>query len=340
MKREQELVGAGLFTEWFQKYKSDIIPDTMIKSVRESAGMGSQPEQFTTNASESINAVMKVKVDYKRNQLPVFIAKMQELVSEQQTEVKKAVLNQGKYQLKRQYQHLGTSHSKWYKMSKRQRHVCLQRFNAADVANSATDCTGESVSENSDCTSVLGIDVHDACKDTALPIVVLKSIWRKAADLVATDGAIALAPGLSPQARTVRSTSRAGFNTVKPGKNGRFVCECSNSKSLGICSHSVATAHVNGSLLRFIAWFKKGKRVPNMTKLVLSDVPKGCGKKGSKPKRGKTRLPPVANRIDPFSQGLQDCQSSPCSDGNAEQEAASYKGKGSKGKGSKEGNHY
>lgn len=31
LKREQELVGAGLFTEWFQKYKSDIIRDTMIK---------------------------------------------------------------------------------------------------------------------------------------------------------------------------------------------------------------------------------------------------------------------------------------------------------------------
>ena len=31
---------------------------------------------FTTNASESVNAILKRKVDYKKNELPVFIDKV------------------------------------------------------------------------------------------------------------------------------------------------------------------------------------------------------------------------------------------------------------------------
>ena len=59
----------------------------------------------TTNASESINAMLKRKRDYKRR-LPTFIDKVKELVNEQQKEIERAVIGRGKYQLKQQYQYL------------------------------------------------------------------------------------------------------------------------------------------------------------------------------------------------------------------------------------------
>lgn len=68
---------AGEFCSWFIEYECLVIKSTMLRPVREAAGLGSPPEQFSTNASESANALMKSKIDYKRSDLPVFIRKME-----------------------------------------------------------------------------------------------------------------------------------------------------------------------------------------------------------------------------------------------------------------------
>ena len=57
-----------------------VLRDTMSKSLRMECGLGNSPDIFTTNASESINAILKHKVNYKRNELPVFNSKVKELV--------------------------------------------------------------------------------------------------------------------------------------------------------------------------------------------------------------------------------------------------------------------
>jgi len=72
------------FIEYFMAKKAPLIRDTMLRSVREECGLGCPPDIFTTNASESVNAILKRKVDYKKNELPVFIDKVKELVKEQQ----------------------------------------------------------------------------------------------------------------------------------------------------------------------------------------------------------------------------------------------------------------
>ena len=76
------------FCSWFNIYKKETIRDTMLLPIREQVGLGSPPEPFYNNVSECIN---KVKVDYKKNELPVFISKMLELIGEQQQEVEKAI---------------------------------------------------------------------------------------------------------------------------------------------------------------------------------------------------------------------------------------------------------
>lgn len=45
------------FFDWFVHNKSSPIVTTMLKSVREEAGLGSPPESFTTNASETVNSI-------------------------------------------------------------------------------------------------------------------------------------------------------------------------------------------------------------------------------------------------------------------------------------------
>ena len=70
------------FIQWFIANKLNTIKDT---TVREECGLGNPPDVFTTNPSESMNALLKHKVDYKRSELPQFIQKVKELVMEQQS---------------------------------------------------------------------------------------------------------------------------------------------------------------------------------------------------------------------------------------------------------------
>ena len=71
------------FIQWFVANKVHVICDSMLKPIREECGLGCPPEPFTTNASESINAMLKRKLDYKRSELPAFIDKVKELVNKQ-----------------------------------------------------------------------------------------------------------------------------------------------------------------------------------------------------------------------------------------------------------------
>ena len=63
--------GPRLF-HYFVQYQADVVRYHMKKDIRESVGLGSPPSAFTTNASESINAAIKRKVNYKESGWPEF----------------------------------------------------------------------------------------------------------------------------------------------------------------------------------------------------------------------------------------------------------------------------
>ncbi len=67
------------FCEWFLKNKAAVVRQAMLRSTREEAGLGSPPEEFFINASECKNNVVKVKVGYKRSELPNFIMNLRDM---------------------------------------------------------------------------------------------------------------------------------------------------------------------------------------------------------------------------------------------------------------------
>ena len=75
--------GTAEFYEWFVKHKSEVLKSTALYPVRVEAGLGTPPKLFTTNASESLNAVIKSKVNYEKSELGKFIDKMRCLVNDQ-----------------------------------------------------------------------------------------------------------------------------------------------------------------------------------------------------------------------------------------------------------------
>ena len=52
---------------FFEKYKADVFKCSVIRPVCEEARLGNQPEVFTTNASESLNAMIKSKINYQKS---------------------------------------------------------------------------------------------------------------------------------------------------------------------------------------------------------------------------------------------------------------------------------
>ena len=78
----------------------------MLSPVREDAGLGVPPSAFTTNASESITAMLKRKVNYKKSELVAFIQHLKELIEEQQRELERAVIRRGKYEFREEYKFL------------------------------------------------------------------------------------------------------------------------------------------------------------------------------------------------------------------------------------------
>ena len=80
----------------------------MLKDLREALGLGSPPAILTTNASESMNSVLKKGVSYKESQWPEFVQKMKDADS-QRDEIIRALSGRGQYRLCEQYRNLGVS---------------------------------------------------------------------------------------------------------------------------------------------------------------------------------------------------------------------------------------
>ena len=100
----------------------------MIASVRSMAGLGSPPKSYTTNNNESLNHLLKQKVDYKQNEWPAFNKLLRELCEQQQRECEKAVFGGGEYELVEEFKNQEVPHSMWIRMSPEQRQKQIEKF--------------------------------------------------------------------------------------------------------------------------------------------------------------------------------------------------------------------
>ena len=245
------------FYDWFLKYKSNILLSTMLKPVREKAGLGSPPDIFTTNASESLNAVLKSK---------------------------SIINNCGKFRIRDQYRHLAVSQDKWCQMSLASRTTHINSFHKFSL---------KSRSENA---SALSISANAAASSSTVPLSLFEGIWSKALQLLQSKDSFAPAPGYPDGTKTVRSYSKQGFHVVLPGKGGKYSCDSPNYHSLNICSHTVAVAEKSQLLPQFIECYRKSKKLPSLTSLTAVRS-RGSGRKCGKPPRKKRAKEAVTIRI-------------------------------------------
>ena len=186
----------------------------MLQSTRKEAGLGDPPELFTTNPTESMNAVLKNKVDYKKSELPEFLEKLKEVINEQEREIERAVINRSKYRLPPEFRSFEKTEEKWFlKMTVLQRQKHLEKLAKIQVAISQgvkrkvtaieptptakrpctpadlPCCSRQVLAEHPD-KVILPVKVEEFSGQVLTPAPVLEAIWKKAADLLSEKNAI------------------------------------------------------------------------------------------------------------------------------------------------------
>lgn len=79
---------------------------------------------------------------------------------------------------------------------------------------------------------------------------------------------------------------------VRPKGSGQYSCDanCAQWVSSKICSHTVAVAHLNGSLEEFLSWYVSCAPQPNITSLAMTGMPPGRGKKKNQMQRSRKKV--------------------------------------------------
>lgn len=218
--------------------------------------------------------------------------------------MERAIIRRGKYRFKDDYLHLEVSEDKWFGMNQAQRQAHFKKVALAKVIVEPIACT-------SAIPQTLSMDIDEVALKVNLPLPCLSGIWQKAESLHNSTVNIVPAPGHPSDARMVASQSGQRPHLVLPvakAKGGSYKCDsdCLNYKSLGLCSHVVAVANLNGSLPQLISVFCKTKKRPDFTKLAVHGMPSGRGKKGTQAPRRRKKAEPVSERAQRISTSSSD----------------------------------
>ncbi len=319
---------APQFHAWFCRYKAEEIAKCVLPKARRQAGCVDPTSFFTTNSSESLNHVIKQEVEWKESQLPQLIESLKSITNDQNSEVEKAVVGRGEWHFTPQYKSLVVTESCWFsrmsdaaKKLHMNKVLSLNPFNAHSVKNATTSCSTPHAQATRSLTSpmengtkptnsILSVPVEE-CGVTRVAESTLQNMWTKAERLVKSDGHVIKVPWSDDvKARLVKSsTSTQPHLVTRDPKNRELFCcdkNCPMFKGFSICSHVIATAHVNGNLRSFLDSVN-GVCGPNLTAIANHGMPSGTGRKGGVAKRKRNRkLPAVETRsVRPCLNGSQ-----------------------------------
>ena len=93
---------SAYFYDWLVRNEVEVMKTSMIASVRQDAGLGYPPTQYTTNRNESINRVVQqyCNTDCTYSMWIQLSNKLYDLIINQQKEVEKAIYGMGEYKFK------------------------------------------------------------------------------------------------------------------------------------------------------------------------------------------------------------------------------------------------
>ena len=229
---EVKYLHPGQASFFVQQY-SKVFENSMLKSTRTAAGLGYPPEIFTTNSSETLNATIKRKVNYKENEWPDFNESMRQLILSQRDEVLRSLSGRGQYRLDKDYAHLIVAPQQWVKMKPEQRKQLVKQFDNMKLkcitippVSQTTQLTTSSVpqegQEYSQVSKHLSISAADSNICT-LPKARLDAMWTKAEEYLKSSNGVLSAPGSDKKSKMVASRHGTAPHFVTVSSSGQYL---------------------------------------------------------------------------------------------------------------------
>ena len=282
-----------------------MIVDSMLKEVRQHAGLGNLPTAYYNNIPESINAIIERGVELKESEMSKFCQEMSILLLRQKDDVESAIINHGQYCLAPMFSHLEVPQDEWFQKNTNRKEACVKKFQSAKMSKSS-ECT--SVTETASTSSgaeqariQISVDlVNSGIKSVHL--TTLRCMSEKVEKLLNKPNSIVQAPGSTDSSSfMVKSDSNMEPHHITIAKSGKVTCnDCPVWKAQKICAHSLAVAEKIGKMASYLDWFKtNGPTQINLTALVMCDSGKGVRKKGGKSSTARRKGRRNANKTAP-----------------------------------------
>ena len=302
----------GRFLDYFLKYKSDLIKETMTQDIRSMCGLGYPPDVYDQNANECINSVLRRQKDAsgKRNlTIPEFIKLTRTVVARQRTEEELAFIGIGDLVMDEMYADHVIPETTFYRKSQEQKKAAIKKFNNLPVKSTPSDRTQDSS------LGLLSVSLEDSGV-IRVPFNILKEMFKRAACLV-KDRFIVAAPGISdnPDRYVASSEPSSPPYVVKRKHNQRhgtfYECcdRCIRFSTFNICSHTLAVAENDGKLSEFLRVYKgNDQNLPRISGLLQADLPTGRGKKATKAtqrRKGSRKKTNETKVVEDYAQGSQ-----------------------------------
>ena len=294
-----------MFHSWFTENHAPIIKGSILPEIRKQAEVTAH---FTTNNSESMNSIIKKEVEWKENSLPALTKHLKTISDRQNTQYQKAVISRGEWKFISSYK-LEVGEDDWFHKTQQQKEDHIRKVMTVKPVLECNKSIASSCDSNNSFTSGLEVDFENVMI-TSVARDTLKSIWKKANDLVLSKTDIVI-PTWSdnPKARLVKSNTSSNVpHFVIPHKKflHQYCCDekCQMYQGFQICSHTVATAHINGELQLFLDWYVENNCQLNLLAIGTQGMPKGVGRKGRIPKRKRNHQVPVETSSSRFKHDI------------------------------------
>ena len=257
--------------------------------------------EYTNNDPESANFVIKHGLQFCAQKPHEFIQKIKDIVETQQRNEDRAVFGKGQYRLREEFQHLSVDDHHRSQLSHLQMKKKLSLYLKAGMKEKKNVMAEVPEDENEEKRSVSEFEMAVRSSNILnVPGPILDGMISKAGDLLSSPANVIQTPGATDGSYVVAGSANK-IHSVKPGRGGSWTCDrtCIN-RSTKICEHTLAVAHVSGTLKEFLIWFGRTRKRPNMMGMVEDGGPKSAGKKRSTRKRSNIKSRPINEYVDIF----------------------------------------
>ena len=133
----------------------------------------------------------------------------------------------------------------------------------------------------------LQLSLSHNCLTGSLDLHIAAWMWKKAGRIIAQPNAIFPAPSKDTKIQSFSVVSESGNipNYVQIYPNFTATCTCRNFKPKQICSHTIAVTEKEGTLNKFVAWYKQQRIKSGLSSVATLDVDKRASGRKQGPKR-------------------------------------------------------